>query len=162
MVSAPFFWAGLEKAFAECAGTGGFNEHSGSAFVGMKFLCAEDNEMNALIVEQNLLCRGAACRIFPDGRQLVECFEKAAAGEFDMILMDVQMPGMNGYEAARAIRTGKNPDGRTIPIIAMTANAFSDDIRACLEAGMDAHVAKPVDVALFEKTVMSLRKKHKL
>lgn len=162
VVNAPFFWAGLEKAFAECEGTGGFNVHSGSEFGGMKFLCAEDNEMNALIVEQNLLCRGASCRIFPDGRQLVECFEKAADGEFDMILMDVQMPGMNGYEAARAIRTGKNPDGRTIPIIAMTANAFSDDIRACLEAGMDAHISKPVDMALFEKTVLTLRKKHKL
>jgi len=78
-----------------------------------------------------------------------------------MILMDVQMPLMNGYEAARAIRKSSNPDGKAIPIIAMTANAFSDDIRACLNAGMDAHISKPVDMSAFEKTVRSLREDKK-
>lgn len=80
-------------------------------------------------------------------------------GEFDMILMDVQMPVMNGYEATRAIRTGQNLLGRTIPIIAMTANAFADDIQQSLEAGMNAHVSKPMDLAVLKKTVRKLLEK---
>lgn len=107
--------------------------------------------MNAVILEANLKWRGASCRIFPDGKSLVDYFAAADPGEYDMILMDVQMPLMNGYEAARAIRKSSNPDGKAIPIIAMTANAFSDDIRACLNAGMDAHVSKPVDMSAFER-----------
>ena len=134
---------------------------SGPALSGVRFLCAEDNEMNAVILEANLKCRGASCRIFPDGKSLVDYFAAADPGEYDMILMDVQMPLMNGYEAARAIRKSSNPDGKAIPIIAMTANAFSDDIRACLNAGMDAHVSKPVDMSAFEKTVRSLREDKK-
>lgn len=157
-VAPPFFWTNLESELAK-----GREKKSGlkpgAVFSGVRFLCAEDNEMNAVILEANLKWRGASCEIFPDGRALVERFENSAPGECDMILMDVQMPVMNGYEAARAIRSGRNPAGRTIPIIAMTANAFSNDICACLNAGMDAHVAKPVDMAAFEKTVEQLRAK---
>ena len=155
----PFFWRKLENGLAD------ENEkekaESGSALSGVRFLCAEDNEMNAVILEANLKWRGASCRIFPDGKSLVDYFAAADPGEYDMILMDVQMPLMNGYEAARAIRKSSNPDGKAIPIIAMTANAFSDDIRACLNAGMDAHVSKPVDMSAFEKTVRSLREDKK-
>lgn len=155
----PFFWGKLENGLAD------ENEkekaESGSALSGVRFLCAEDNEMNAVILEANLKWRGASCRIFPDGKSLVDYFATADPGEYDMILMDVQMPLMNGYEAARAIRKSSNPDGKAIPIIAMTANAFSDDIRACLNAGMDAHVSKPVDMSAFEKTVRSLREDKK-
>lgn len=155
----PFFWGKLENGLAD------ENEkekaESGPALSGVRFLCAEDNEMNAVILEANLKCRGASCRIFPDGKSLVDYFAAADPGEYDMILMDVQMPLMNGYEAARAIRKSSNPDGKAIPIIAMTANAFSDDIRACLNAGMDAHVSKPVDMSAFEKTVRSLREDKK-
>ena len=155
----PFFWGKLENGLAD------ENEkekaESGSALSGVRFLCAEDNEMNAVILEANLKWRGASCRIFPDGKSLVDYFAAADPGEYDMILMDVQMPLMNGYEAARAIRKSSNPDGKAIPIIAMTANAFSDDIRACLNAGMDAHVSKPVDMSAFEKTVRSLREDKK-
>ena len=74
-------------------------------------------------------------------------------GEYDAILMDIQMPHMNGYEATKAIRGGRNPLGKTIPIIAMTANAFSDDIQNSIAAGMDAHISKPIDVAILEKTM---------
>lgn len=155
----PFFWGKLENGLAD------ENEkekaESGPALSGVRFLCAEDNEMNAVILEANLKWRGASCRIFPDGKSLVDYFAAADPGEYDMILMDVQMPLMNGYEAARAIRKSSNPDGKAIPIIAMTANAFSDDIRACLNAGMDAHVSKPVDMSAFEKTVRSLREDKK-
>lgn len=155
----PFFWGKLENGLAD------ENEkekaESGSALSGVRFLCAEDNEMNAVILEANLKWRGASCRIFPDGKSLVDYFAAADPGEYDMILMDVQMPLMNGYEAARAIRKSSNPDGKAIPIIAMTANAFSDDIRACLNAGMDAHISKPVDMSAFEKTVRSLREDKK-
>lgn len=155
----PFFWGKLENGLAD------ENEkekaESGPALSGVRFLCAEDNEMNAVILEANLKWRGASCRIFPDGKSLVDYFAAADPGEYDMILMDVQMPLMNGYEAAQAIRKSSNPDGKAIPIIAMTANAFSDDIRACLNAGMDAHVSKPVDMSAFEKTVRSLREDKK-
>ena len=157
-VPAPFFWSRLERLLAENSESGQTAESApASAFDGIRFLCAEDNEMNAAILEANLKWRGASCRICPDGRSLVEQFENSAPGEFDMILMDVQMPVMNGYEATGAIRTGSNPAGKSIPIIAMTANAFADDIRACLDAGMDAHVAKPVDMTSFEKTVRTLK-----
>ena len=80
-------------------------------------------------------------------------------GDYDAILMDVQMPRMNGYEAARAIRTGQNPLGRTIPIIAMTANAFSDDVRRSMESGMDAHISKPIDVELLERAIRGFAEK---
>ena len=126
---------------------------------GMNFLCAEDNELNAEILEALLETEGAHCEIWSDGEEIVERFKKVKPGEFDMILMDVQMPVMNGYEATRAIRTGQNLLGRTIPIIAMTANAFADDIQQSLEAGMNAHVSKPMDLAVLKKTVRKLLEK---
>lgn len=96
---------------------------------------------------------GASCTICPDGAELVKAFEMVKPGEYDAILMDIQMPHMNGYEAMKAIRGGRNPLGKTIPIIAMTANAFSDDIQNSIAAGMDAHISKPIDVAILEKTM---------
>ena len=94
-----------------------------------------------------------ASTICPDGAALVKAFEMVKPGEYDAILMDIQMPHMNGYEATKAIRGGRNPLGKTIPIIAMTANAFSDDIQNSIAAGMDAHISKPIDVAILEKTM---------
>lgn len=85
-------------------------------------------------------CACASCTIYPDGRTLLKAFAQVEPGRFDAILMDVQMTAMNGLDATREIRRGKNPLGRTIPIIAMTANAFSSDKQACLDAGMNAHV----------------------
>ena len=136
-------------------------EETASPLSGMKFLCAEDNAINAEILQMLLETKGASCTICPNGQEIVDAFASVKPGDYDMILMDVQMPLMNGYEAARAIRKSSNPDGKAIPIIAMTANAFSDDIRACLNAGMDAHISKPVDMSAFEKTVRSLREDKK-
>ena len=81
-----------------------------------------------------------------DGQEALNAFLNSEPGHFDAILMDVQMPVMNGYEATRRIRTSQRPDGAAIPIIATTANAFSDDISAALAAGMNAHVSKPIDI----------------
>ncbi len=88
-----------------------------------------------------------------NGRLAVERFEKAPEDEFDAILMDVQMPVMNGYEAARAIRSLEKKGARQIPIIAMTANAFAEDEKEALAAGMNAHVAKPLDVEVLRKVI---------
>lgn len=120
---------------------------------GLKFLCAEDNELNAEILEAILDMNGASCKICPNGQELVKVFEGVKSGDYDAVLLDVQMPVMNGLEAAKAIREGKNLLGRSIPIIAMTANAFSSDVQQCLDAGMDAHVAKPIDIGILERTV---------
>ena len=124
---------------------------------GMHFLCAEDNELNAEILSELLEIEGASCEICENGQVIVERFEQSKPGEFDMILMDVQMPIMNGYEATKAIRNGTHPLAKTIPIIAMTANAFSEDIQNSLNAGMDAHVSKPVDMKTLIKTVHSIQ-----
>ena len=85
-----------------------------------------------------------------DGAQAVQAFEEAPPGTFDAILMDIQMPNMNGYEATRAIRGMERPDAKEIPVIALTANAFSEDIQAAAAAGMTSHVAKPIDVAVLQ------------
>lgn len=124
---------------------------------GMRFLCAEDNEINAEILQSLLEMQGASCTICRDGVEVVEKFRTVAPGEYDAILMDVQMPGMDGYEATRMIRSGANPLGRTIPIIAMTANAFAEDVKKSLDAGMNAHLSKPVDLNALEQTLQRFR-----
>ena len=96
---------------------------------------------------------GAACEVVENGRMVVERFASAAKGEFDAILMDVQMPVMNGYDATRAIRALPREDAVTIPIIAMTANAFAEDEKEALEAGMNIHLAKPIDIELLKKVI---------
>lgn len=123
---------------------------------GKRFLCAEDKELNAEILKALLEMEGAECEICTNGEEIVERFADVREGEFDAILMDVQMPLMNGYEAARAIRSGTNPLGRTIPVIAMTANAFADDIQQSLAAGMNAHISKPMDMGVLRKTVVKV------
>ena len=120
---------------------------------GLHFLAAEDNEINAEILTEVLKMEGASCEIVENGRLAVERFEQAAEGEFDAILMDVQMPVLNGYDAARAIRSLTREDAQRIPIIAMTADAFAEDEKAALDAGMNAHVAKPLDVELLKKVI---------
>ncbi|MCI9104948.1 MAG: response regulator [Lachnospiraceae bacterium] len=127
-----------------------------SILQGMHILVAEDNEINAEILGELLDMAGATCDICENGQLVVEAFEKSGAGQYQLILMDVQMPVMNGYEATRAIRDLGHSLSRTIPIIAMTANAFAEDIRDALEAGMNAHVAKPVDMAVLEQTVRAV------
>ena len=123
---------------------------------GMNFLCAEDNELNAEILTAMLEVEGAKCTIYENGKALTDAFESVKPGYYDVILMDVQMPVMNGYEASRKIRTCKNPLGRKIPIIAMTANAFAEDIQRCLDAGMNAHIAKPVDFDRLKEVLLAI------
>ena len=128
-----------------------------SPLSGMKFLCAEDNAINAEILEMLLETKGASCTICSNGQEIVDAFASVKPGEYDMILMDVQMPVMDGLEATRRIRNGENPLGRTIPILAMTANAFLEDMQKSKEAGMDEHLSKPVDIAALEQTVKRFR-----
>ena len=128
-----------------------------SPLCGMKFLCAEDNAINAEILEMLLEAKGASCTICSNGQEIVDAFANVKPGEYDMILMDVQMPVMNGYEATKAIRRSSHELAKTIPIIAMTANAFSEDIQHSLAAGMNAHVSKPVEMKVLEKTIRSIK-----
>ena len=124
---------------------------------GMRFLCAEDNELNAEILMELLKLEGAECTICENGKRILEAFEQSVPGEYDMILMDVQMPVMNGYEATEAIRRSSHEQAKTIPIIAMTANAFSEDMQHSLAAGMNAHISKPVDMKLLKKTIRNIK-----
>ena len=124
---------------------------------GMCFLCAEDNELNAEILKELLDIEGAKCQICENGEKVVEAFEKSQPGEYDMILMDIQMPVMNGYEATKAIRNSNHPMAKIIPIIAMTANAFSEDIQRSFSAGMNAHVSKPVEMKVLGKAIQNIK-----
>ena len=133
------------------------DEPAGNVLKGMRFLCAEDNEINAEILMELLKIEGAECTICENGERVLETFERSVPGEYDMILMDVQMPVMNGYEATKAIRSSSHELAKKIPIIAMTANAFSEDIQHSLAAGMNAHVSKPVEMKVLEKTIRSIK-----
>ena len=133
------------------------DEPAGNVLKGMRFLCAEDNGLNAEILMELLKIEGAECTICENGKRVLEAFEQSAPGDYDMILMDVQMPVMNGYEATKAIRRSSHELAKTIPIIAMTANAFSEDIQHSLAAGMNAHVSKPVEMKVLEKTIRSIK-----
>ena len=130
--------------------------HGSCPLSGRHFLVAEDNAINAEILCELLAMEGAATVVKTDGRQAVRAFTDAPAGTFDAILMDIQMPEMNGYEATRAIRQSDCPDAADIPIVAMTANAFAEDIQACMDAGMNAHVAKPVDIHILRDTLRTV------
>ncbi len=126
---------------------------------GMKFLVAEDNDINAEIISELLEISGAKCTLAENGKVALEKFEKSLMGTYDMILMDIQMPVMNGYEATRAIRACRHPDAKKIPIAAMTANAFADDVKRALNSGMDAHIAKPVSMDVLRATIIKLKEK---
>ena len=126
---------------------------------GMHILVAEDNEINAEILRELLDMSGATCEICENGKLAAEAFEKSEPGQYQLILMDVQMPVMNGYEATGVIRALEHPMAAQIPIIAMTANAFAEDIRDAMEAGMNGHVAKPIDMGVLEQTVRTVLEK---
>ncbi len=157
VLSKPFFVSAFQEKISEMAA-----EKDGAVLQepaehdnleGMHFLAAEDNEINAEILREILSIEGADCEIVENGKLAVERFEAAAEGTFDAILMDVQMPVMNGYDATRAIRALKREDAKEIPIIAMTANAFAEDEKEALAAGMNIHLAKPIDIALLRKVI---------
>jgi CheY-like chemotaxis protein len=116
----------------------------------------EDQEMNAEILTDLLEFEGISSEWAINGRIALAMFEDIEEGHFDAILMDMRMPVMDGLTATREIRKLERPDASAIPIIALTANAFEEDVRACLEAGMDAHLSKPVDIGLLKDTLKQL------
>ena len=145
---------GISESRAEEQGKGKSPEaEEEGSLQGLNFLAAEDNEINAEILSEILASEGASCEILENGRLVLERFMESEKGEFDAILMDVQMPVMNGYEATRAIRQLPREDADTIPIIAMTANAFVEDEKEALKAGMNVHLAKPIDVGMLKKVI---------
>ncbi len=156
-ITKPFFISGFKEKILEMEEKGNaqgeLEEKKDENLEGMHFLAAEDNEVNAEILEAILSMEGAACQIAENGQIAAEIFEKSEKGEFDAILMDVQMPVMNGYEATRAIRAMEREDAKTIPIIAMTANAFVEDEKDALDAGMDVHLSKPIDVDRLKRVI---------
>lgn len=153
---APFAMSTLQKEVSECRcqpKTQPLDENS-SSLEGLRLLVAEDNDINAEILIEVLDLEGVACERSVNGREAVALFQSKPAGYYDGVLMDIQMPEMNGYEAAMAIRALDRMDAAGIPIIAMTANAFAEDVQKSLEAGMNAHIAKPVDPEIL-KSVLS-------
>ena len=132
------------------------DEQDGNILQGMRFLCAEDNELNAEIAEFILEDMGLMVDRVEDGVQCVSRMEQKPAGTYDLILMDIQMPNMDGYRATEMIRGLSDKDKATIPIIAMTANAFEEDRKKALAKGMNGHIAKPVDAEKVEKTICSV------
>ena len=125
-------------------------------FTGKKLLLVDDIEVNREIAKMLLEGEGFIVDTAADGQDAVDKVANAKPGDFDAVLMDIQMPVMNGYEAAKKIRALPNPQLAKVPIIAMTANAFSEDVKAALEAGMDAHIAKPIDVANMMQTLAKI------
>lgn len=132
-----------------------------SALADMTFLAAEDNELNAMVLNELLNMVGAKCVVKPNGKEAVEEFEQSLPGQYDCILMDIQMPVMDGYEATRKIRESERPEGKSIPIIAMTANAFAEDVKSSLDAGMNAYILKPIDMNKLEEAIISYKKENK-
>ncbi len=127
---------------------------------GRRFLVAEDNELNAEILTEMLDIEGARCEVAVNGKIALEMFEKSEPGYYDLILMDVQMPVMNGYEATKAIRNSSHPSAKSIPIIAMTANTFAEDVKSAFDAGMDGHLAKPINMDAVRSTLARFLKKN--
>jgi CheY-like chemotaxis protein len=127
-------------------------------FTGKRVLLAEDNEMNQMIAENILSSAGFQVDIAADGTEAVEKVRNAPAGTYDLILMDIQMPKMDGHEAARQIRAMEDGRKAGIPIVAVTANVFEEDRKTALEAGMNGHLAKPYDIPTMMKTLQELLK----
>ncbi len=153
--SLPAFMDSIEKVKTPKSKS---DKNSGGILKGMKFLAAEDNELNGMVLAELLTSAGAECIIKRDGKQALEEFEKSEQGRFDAVLMDIQMPVMNGYDATREIRKCDHPDGKSIPIIAMTANVFTEDVQKSFDAGMNAHLPKPVDMSELEKVLAEFKK----
>ncbi|WP_408069678.1 response regulator [Butyrivibrio sp. JL13D10] len=135
----------------------GSKEQNNNVLEGMHFLAAEDNDINADILAELMNMEGAKIDRVTNGQEAVEKYMSAEVGEYDMILLDIHMPVMNGYQAAKIIRGLDRPDAGKIPIIAMTANAYADDVQRAIDAGMNAHLSKPIDMKVVESTIMSLK-----
>ena len=153
----PFFMSTFKDAIRRILGHQKKEEGSQSDVVrGKHILVVDDIEVNRIILVKILSSLGAVCDTAGDGQEAVEKFQASQPGDYDLILMDVQMPVMDGYSATRAIRAGEPPEAKTVPIIAMTANAFVDDVRDAIESGMDAHIAKPVQIDNLKATIQQV------
>ena len=134
--------------------------HAKFDFTGRHFLLAEDNEINMEIAVELIGMTGAATDTAENGKEALELFSRSEPGYYDLILMDVHMPVMDGYEATKQIRCLERPDALHIPIFAMTANAFDEDKEESERAGMDAHIAKPLDVEALYRTISRFLQKN--
>ncbi|MDY4067203.1 response regulator, partial [Bullifex sp.] len=145
-LSKPFFISALQRQLANYYVDKQRSDNKSQLEIkGVNILVAEDNEINAEIITELLKDIGIECVIASNGKEALDIYEREKVGTFDMIFMDIQMPIMNGYEATQLIRLSNKEGSKDIPIIAMTANAFEDDIKASKEAGMNEHIAKPID-----------------
>ena len=142
----PFFMSTFKEAIRRIMGDTRKQKADESGFEGRHILVVDDIEVNRIILVKILTTLGASCDVAGNGQEALDVFLKSEPGEYDLILMDVQMPVMDGYAATRAIRASGHPSAASVPIIAMTANAFVEDVRDAINSGMDAHVAKPIQM----------------
>lgn len=157
----PFFLTNFQRVLGEFFHDKTKDDHKAEKsddFTGVRILVVEDNEINAEIITELLKSIGVEANIAEDGMAALEVFCSSCVDEFDMIFMDIQMPKMDGYESARRIRSSNHPRAVSIPIIAMTANAFEDDVKASMEAGMNAHISKPIDFDRLKAVIASFRR----
>jgi CheY-like chemotaxis protein len=162
LLAKPFYVSALRRIIEdkELSFAGGRHQNADdreSPLVGLHFLAAEDNMINADILKELLEMEGARCEIAGNGLAALAMFRSSKPGYYDMLLMDVSMPIMDGYEATRQIRKLDREDAATIPILAMTANTFAEDMDKSFAAGMNAHITKPLDIRLLNATVKRLR-----
>lgn len=155
-IEKPLFKSRLYQALIANKAISTKKEYDDSILANRHVLLVEDNEINSEIAKELLEMKDIHVDIACDGKQAVEIFSSSAPGTYDAILMDIQMPIMNGYEATRAIRQSNHVDALDIIIVAMSANAFADDIQTCLNNGMNGHISKPVSLDNISKTLVSL------
>ena len=162
LVQKPLFISSLKQTIDDIAKRSkeGAKEEITKPLDGIKILAAEDNDINADILTELMNMEGATVARAVNGKEAVRMFKESKEGDYDLILMDIQMPVMNGYEASLAIRDIGTDYAKNLPIIAMTANAYADDVQKSLDAGMNAHIAKPIDVSIVEKTILEFHKRN--
>ena len=160
----PLFRSTLYDKISEILGTEAKSteiEHDYSDLQGMNILVAEDNDINWEIVSTLLSMYGITTERAENGRIAVEKIKEAKPGSYSLVFMDIQMPEMNGLDATRAIRALEDPSVSSIPIVAMTADAFSENVTECLQAGMNGHIAKPIDIKLVIKVIQKIKEESK-
>ena len=159
----PFFLSNFRQAVRKVCGERKSSPKPAEAaetLKGRRFLVAEDNELNSEILVELLDMKGVVCEVAVNGKEALDMFVKSEKDYYDLVLMDIQMPVMNGYEAAEALRASSHARAKQIPVIAMTANAFAEDIAKALSSGMNAHIAKPVDINRLESVLTEFLNKN--
>jgi len=150
----PFFMSNFKEAVCQVSDVPQKAEKTKDNVVqGKRIMVVDDIEENHIILVKIMSAQGAVCEAVSNGQEAVDAFLNSSPGTYDLILMDVQMPVMDGYEATRTIRASSHPDAKLVPIIAMTANAFVDDVRDAIDSGMDAHITKPVQLDKLKATI---------